>query len=40
MIAWDLILLLTVVNKTEYTICGISAISTMVQMDGCNIFAI
>ena len=27
-------------NKTQYTIHGISAISTMVQMDGCNIFAI
>ena len=36
----ELILLLTVVNITYYTIHGISAISTMVRMDGCNRFLI
>ena len=40
MTASGLILLLTVVNKTQYTIRGISAISTMVRMDECNRFAI
>ena len=36
----ELILLLTVVNITQYTIQGISALGTVVHMDGSNGFAI